>query len=175
MKPTADTQNPLQPYGGGDERYTLLSEAVVRARQEHDELEEKLADLYAQVCTVRKDENIFHLNDHVRVLNERVKRFMTEWSAHISWEKTELFPYAVWYLETEPDLFTLMEQDYGLAERFIGSFLNTLEQAVLPISPEEAKALSSYLLQAYAFLKNRLNEEEEIIETLEDHSNVYSF
>lgn len=175
MKTTADTQQPLQPYGGDDERYGLLSDAVVRARQEHDALEEELADLYAQVCTVRKDDDILHLNDHIRVLNERVKHFMSEWSAHISWEKTELFPYAVWYLETEPDLFTLMEQDYGLAERFISSFLNTLEQSVLPISPDEAKALSSYLLQAYAFLKNRLNEEEEIIETLEDHSNVYSF
>lgn len=175
MKPTVDMDKPLQPYAGDDERYSLLSDAVVRARQEHDALEEELADLYAQVCTVRKDEDILHLNDHVKVLNERVKHFMTEWSAHIAWEKTDLFPYAVWYLETEPDLFTLMEQDYGLAERFIGSFLKTLEQAVLPISPDEAKALSSYLLQAYAFLKNRLNEEEEIIETLEDHSNVYSF
>ncbi|SFA97815.1 hypothetical protein SAMN05216312_102629 [Cohnella sp. OV330] len=173
---TLDETNKAQlPCEGDDERYAHLSVAVVRARQEHDALEEELADLYAQVCTVRKDEDIVHLNANVRILNERVKHFMREWSAHIAWEKTELFPYAVWYLETEPDLFTLMEQDYGLAERFIGSFLNTLEQSVLPISPEEAKALSSYLLQAYAFLKNRLNEEEEIIDTLEDHSNVYSY
>lgn len=35
--------------------------------------------------------------------------------------------------------------------------------------------LSSRLLQAYACLKNRLNEEQEIIDTLEDRSNVYSF
>lgn len=175
MKTNREDTRASHPIAGSDERYTLLSEAVVRARQEHDALEAELADLYAQACTVRKDEDIVHLNANVRILNERVKHFMTEWSAHIEWEKTELFPYATWYLETEPDLFALMELDYGLAERFIGSFLNTLEQAVLPISPEEAKALSSRLLQAYACLKNRLNEEQEIIDTLEDHSNVYSF
>lgn len=98
MSTTKNTNNALQPYGGDDERYTLLSDAVVRARQEHDALEEELADLYAQVCTVRKDEDILHLNAHVRMLNERVKHFMTEWSAHIAWEKTELFPtrYGTW-------------------------------------------------------------------------------
>lgn len=175
MKTNREANRAPQPIEIDIDRYTHLNEAVNRARQEHDALEAELADLYAQACTVRKDEDIVHLNANVRILNERVKHFMTEWSAHIEWEKTELFPYATWYLETEPDLFALMELDYGLAERFIGSFLNTLEQAILPISPEEAKALSSRLLQAYACLKNRLNEEQEIIDTLEDRSNVYSF
>ncbi|MDG0814373.1 hypothetical protein [Cohnella rhizosphaerae] len=122
MKTNREANRPPQPVEIDIERYAHLNEAVNRARQEHDALEAELADLYAQACTVRKDEDVVHLNANVRILNERVKHFMTEWSAHIAWEKTELFPYAAWYLETEPDLFALMELDYGLAERFIGSF-----------------------------------------------------
>ncbi|MCD9020683.1 hemerythrin domain-containing protein [Cohnella silvisoli] len=162
-------------YHAADARHFLLENAVVRAKQEHDLLKEELQDLYAQVCTVRSDEDEIRLNREIRQLNDSVKHFMKEWSDHTKWEESELFPYAAWYLGAEPDMFALMEQEYELAEQYIQAFLHTLDRAVIPVSHEEARKMASYLLQAYAFLKNRFQEEEEIMQSLTDRSNGYGF
>lgn len=50
-----------------------------------------------------------------------------------------------------------------------------IRAAVIPVSREEARRMVSYLLQAYAFLKNRFDEEEVIWVALTDRSNRYDY
>ncbi|WP_164472654.1 hemerythrin domain-containing protein [Cohnella candidum] len=172
MKSHALLDNALPP---ADMRQLVLDTAVVRAKQEHDLLKRELQDIYDLACTVRSDMNVPRLNREIRELNENVKRFMAEWNIHVQWEENELFPYASWYLGGEPDLFALMEQEYELAEQFIRAFLHTLDRAVIPVPHDEAYRMASYLLQAYAVLKNRFVEEEEIMSALTDRSNRFDF
>jgi hypothetical protein len=144
-------------------------------KQEHELLKQELQEIYSRACAVRSDYDVPRLNRKIRQLNEVVKQFMTEWHAHIEWEEAELFPYVTSYLGEEPDLFALMEQEYELAEQFICAFLQTLDRAVIPVPHDEAYRMASYLLQAYAVMKNRFIEEEEILLELTDHSNRYDF
>lgn len=172
MNTYAQLEHALPP---ADVRQLMLDLAVVRAKQEHDLLKEELQDIYARVCTIRRDKDEKRLNIELRHLNDCVQQFMKEWSAHTQWEETELFPYATWYLGAEPDLFTLMEQEYEIAEEFLLAFLHALDRSVFPIQHEEAYRMASYLLQAYAVLRNRFVEEEEIMLALTDRSNKYDF
>ncbi|MBB6671760.1 hemerythrin domain-containing protein [Cohnella nanjingensis] len=158
---------------GGSAASLALNETVVRAKLERDLLEMELQDLYAQACTVRLDEDAARLNREIRELREAVRHFLAEWSAHVAWEQSELFPCAAWCLAEEPSLFASMKEDYRRAERFVRDFLHAMEQAPLPVSREQAKKLAAGLLQAYACLKNRLREEEEIVMSLEDRVNVF--
>ncbi len=158
-----------------DIRELLLETAVVRARQEHEELREALADMYEQVCLVRVGAEQNRLNRELRKLKELVKQFQVKWEAHIRWEENELFPYSAWYFGEDPDLFAYMEQEYELAEQYLQAFLHTLDRSVIPIAADEARRMTSYLMQAYAFLKNRFDEEEEILTALTDHSNGFDY
>ncbi|MCC3375956.1 hemerythrin domain-containing protein [Cohnella sp. REN36] len=149
-----------------------LRETVVRAKLERDLLEIELQDLYQQACTVRLDEDLARLHREIRELRAAVRRFLSEWSAHVSWERSELFPCAAWYLAGEPDLFAPMEEDYRRAERFVREFLAAADVAPAPVSREEAKRLATRLLQAYACLKNRLREEADIVSAIESRSSL---
>lgn len=158
-----------------DIRELLLENAVERARQEHEELREALVDMYEQVCLVRAGAEQNRLNRELRKLRELVKQFRTKWEAHIRWEESELFPYSAWYFGEDPDLFDYMEQEYELADQYLQAFLHTIDRSVIPIQAEEARRMTSYLMQAYAFLKNRFEEEEEILTALTDRSNSYNY
>nr|WP_255807517.1 hemerythrin domain-containing protein [Cohnella mopanensis] len=148
---------------GADIREVRLETCITRAKQEHDLLKEELQDIFEQACIVRSGVDESRLNREIVELNENVKHFMKDWNEHTLWEESELFPYAAWLLGSEPDLYALMEQEYELADRSIREFVQTLERTSLPIGREEACRMTSYLIQAYAILKNRFKEEEEIM------------
>ncbi|WP_052476098.1 hemerythrin domain-containing protein [Cohnella kolymensis] len=160
---------------GGSVREFLIQDTVQRAKQEHDLLKEELQDIYQQACIVRREQNEIRLNREMRQLKDSVTHFIKEWSAHTRWEESELFPFAANYWGEEPDLFALMEQEFELAEQFIRGFLQTLDRAVVLLPQEEARRMASYLIQAYAILKNRFSEEEEIILLLTDRSNSFAY
>ncbi|TJY41135.1 hemerythrin domain-containing protein [Cohnella pontilimi] len=149
----------------------VLQNALDRAKQEHELLKEELQDIFGQVCAIRSGQDEIRLNRQIGQLNDSVKHFMKHWGDHTSWEDREFFPYASWYLGTEPDCFALMEQEYELAEQYIRAFLQELQRSHIPIPREEARRMASYLIQAYAVLKNRFREEEEVMEELTDRSN----
>lgn len=159
----------------GGVRDFWFQDAVVRAKHEHDLLKEELQDIFAQACKVRNEADDIRRNREIRQLKDSVKHFVKQWSAHAKWEETELFPCAASYWGEEPDCFALMEQEYDLAEQYIRGFLHTVDRAVIPIPLDEARRMTSYLIQAYAVLKNRFCEEEEIIGLLTDRSNVYGY
>jgi len=146
-----------------DIRDRVLECSINRAKHEHGLLKEELQDIFEQACLVRKGKEESLLNREIIELNEHVKHFMKDWNEHTLWEKSELFPYAAWLLGAEPDLYSLMDHEYELAERSIQAFVQTLEKATFPIKQDEACRMTSYLIQAYAILKNRFQEEEEIM------------
>lgn len=154
-----------------DVRGLLLETAVARARQEHEQLRAALHDMYAQVCVIRAGAGPGELNRELRKLRDIVRAFMHKWEAHVQWEENELFPHAVSYFGEEPDLFAYMEQEYELAEHYLRAFLQTLDRSIIPVPQEDAHRMTSYLLQAYAFLTNRFEEEDEIWTALVDRSN----
>jgi len=78
-----------------------------------------------------------------------------------------LLPRAASRLGAEPDLFELMEREYGCAERDFLTCIDVLESSPQPLRAEDAKRLSSCVIQAYAVMNGRLREEEEIIRELE--------
>jgi hypothetical protein len=96
---------------------------------------------------------------------------LKEWRAHIRREEEDLFPYAASYWGEAPELLHYMEQEDELAENYIRAFLHELSRSVIPVSREEARRMTSYLLQAYAFLKNRFDEEDDLLDSLTDRSN----
>lgn len=152
-------------------RGLLLDTGVARARQEHEQLREALLDMYAQVCVIRAGAKSGELDRELRKLRNIVREFMHQWEAHVEWEENELFPYMISIFGEEPDLFAYMEQEYELAEQYMRAFLNALDRSIIPVSQEDAHQMTSYLLQAYAFLVNRFEEEEEIWAALLHRSN----
>ena len=156
-------------------RERMLESSVARARQEHEALKDELRSIYDQACVVRNDSEEKRLNREIRQLHDCVKMFMRHWSAHTKWEDSELYPQAASYLGAEPDLFLLMEQEYELADQYLRTFLRALEKVEYPIGQEEARKMTSYLIQAYAVLNNRFREEDEIMLDLTDKSNAYGF
>jgi hemerythrin-like domain-containing protein len=151
----------------------MLENSVARAQQEHELLKQELRNIYEQACIVRNVPEDRRLNREIGQLHDIVKLFMRHWSAHTQWEDSELFPHAASYLGAEPDLFTLMEQEYELAEQYIRKFLQALDKSNLPMNREEARKIASYLIQAYAVLNNRFREEEEIMLELAERSKAY--
>lgn len=152
-------------------RQLMLEQAVLQGRQDLGELKEELHVLYEQVCLVRNEADEERLNRNLRLLEQMVKHFLKGWNAHIRREENELFPYAASYWGEAPELLDYMEQDYELAENYIQAFLHELSRSVIPVSREEARRMTSYLLQAYAFLKNRFDEEDDLLDSLTDRSN----
>ncbi|TVY01971.1 hemerythrin domain-containing protein [Cohnella terricola] len=160
---------------GGDLRELIIDSTVARAKQEHELLSEELREIYEQACTIRRGQDAKRLNREIRQLGDSVKHFLKHWTAHTQWEDDELFPSAASVLGAEPDLFSLMEHEYELAEQYIQAFTQLLEKAAAPIDQEEARKMTTYLIQAYAVLSNRFREEEEIMLELTDRSNAYGF
>ncbi|MCC3373559.1 hemerythrin domain-containing protein [Cohnella sp. REN36] len=158
-----------------DTKLLLLEKAVVRARLDLETLKKELIEVYDKACIVRKDENINRLNQELHELNQTLKHFLRDWCNHNEWEETDLYPYAVWYFGEDPQLFDYMEQDHKMAELYIHAFLQTLNRTTVPVSQKTARRMASYLLQAYAFLKIKFKEEEDILTALEDHSNRFHF
>ncbi|WP_276358001.1 hemerythrin domain-containing protein [Cohnella caldifontis] len=155
----------------GDVRQLLLDKAIGQTRIDLDGLKAELRLLYAQACKVRTDGDAVRLNRQLRRLDQTVKQFLRDWNDHTRREAEDLFPYAAWYLGEDPELFAYLEQEDELAGQFIRAFLHALDRSVIPVQPEEARRMASYLLQAYAFLKNRFEEEEEMLDVLTDRSN----
>lgn len=163
------------PVPNADIRHILLDSAMSRAAQEHELLKKDLQDIFSQACSVRIEKDIVRLGRELQHLKRTVKEFMKEWNEHTRWEEEELFPYAAAYLGEEPDLFDYMEQEYELAEHFVRAFLHELDRSVIPVGHEDAYRMASYLLQAYAFLKNRFDEEEDILASLADRSDRFGY
>jgi hemerythrin-like domain-containing protein len=154
----------------GDVRQLLLEEAISRARMDLGELKDELHLLYEQAVRLRTDSDAVQLNRRLRRLNRIVRQFVRHWNEHIRREEDDLFPYAAPYLGEDPELVACMEQEHELAQPFIQAFQRTFERTALPVRPEEARRMASFLLQAYAFLKNRCDEEEEMLAVLTDRS-----
>lgn len=140
-----------------------LDMAVIRAREENGQLKEELHDIYEQACEIRKQDDSDRLEERLQLLNETVQRFTRHWSEHSRWEESVLLPCVASYLDEDPNLFAYMEQENELAEPYLDAFREQLGRKPLPATREDAKRLTSNLLQAYAFLKNRVDEEEEIL------------
>ncbi|RKP52971.1 hypothetical protein D7Z26_14600 [Cohnella endophytica] len=160
-------------------RYCLLEQAIERAKQERGVLNEELKAIYDQTCAVSNDKDTVSLNRDVELLTECVRHFIRDWSEYKSWEDAELFPHAALYLGVESDSFELMEREYELGERLLEACGHHLDGSLrVAATPENVRAVTSSLLQAYAFLKNRFREEEEMMEALEDQtdrSNKFGF
>jgi hypothetical protein len=139
---------------------------MLRAMQEHDLLRDELRNIFEQACSVREGQDEIGLNRDIRELCENVKVFMQDWNEHTSWEETELFPNAVRILGAEPDLYSLMGREYDLAERSIQAFMQSFDRSNLPLRRDDARRMAGYLIQAYAVMKNRFREEEEIMQEL---------
>ncbi|QGG55081.1 hypothetical protein [Paenibacillus sp. B01] len=163
-----------------EERFATLTHpapdiAVERASQEQERLHAELQALVRQTCSVRQAEEPARLSREFRKLTSQVLKLQEDWQAHSRWVETEFLPYVTWYWGEEPDLFALMDHEYELAERCLERFNERLGQAAVPLEPEDARKLTSHLLQAYAILKNRMLEEEELVQQLKDRSNRYDF
>jgi len=164
------TENP-----GADLHELMIDSSVARAMQEHEILQEELAEICEQARRIGKGGDPKQINEDIRQLGGRVERFMKHWSAHTEWEDEELLPNSASVLGADPDLFTLMEREHELAEEYLRVFEHSLERAIFPIDRKEALRLASLLVQACAVLNNRFREEEEIMRVLTDRSNAYGF
>jgi hypothetical protein len=158
-----------------DMRELMLETGASRAIHEHDQLRQRLQRLYRLACDVRHENDDAILNDKLQQLYAEVQALKSEWNEHDRWEKHELFPYASWYLGLEPDLHHSIEQEYGLAGKYLHLFSVQADRLQKPYSRSEATRLASYILYAYAALVNRLEEEDQIIRSLDDRSNKYDF
>ncbi|CAH0118099.1 MULTISPECIES: hemerythrin domain-containing protein [unclassified Paenibacillus] len=153
----------------------LLEEAVDRLKEEHAALRKGLMELREAAQTIvreRHDEQLIHI---ITGLKKKVVSYMSELAAHARWEDETLFPMIAWYFGEEPEQFCAMEHGHELAEQYVLAFLGALDRAVLPIRPEAATEMASYLAQAYLVLMNHFQEEEEMIVTLADRSNAYGY
>lgn len=158
-----------------DMRQLIMETGATRAIQEHNSLRHQLQRLYALACDIRNVSEGPLLNATIRQMYDAVQALMAEWHEHDRWEKIELFPYASWYLGLESDLHASIEHEYSLADKYLHLFVMQADRLHMPLKHSDANRLSSYLLYAYAALINRLEEEEQIIRSLEDHSNKYDF
>ncbi len=158
-----------------DMRQLMVETGASRAIHEHDQLRQRLQRLYSLACDVRHEDEDAILNDKIRQLYDEVQSLKSEWNEHDRWEKIELFPYASWYLGLEPDLHHSIEQEYGLAGKYLHMFIAQADRLQKPYPRSEATRLASYVLYAYAALVNRLEEEDQIIRSLDDCSNKYDF
>lgn len=165
-------ENKLPP---ADQCQAILEVTVVRAKQEHHHIKQLLQHIYSLACTARGEAQIPRLNTILLQLSEEVRQLLDELQSHNRWEKTELFPYASQYLDLEPDLFASFEKEYGLAEKCIRAYLQMSSNVAVPIQHEEAYRMTSFILQAYAVLNNRLVEEEDIMKAATDQSNPYDY
>lgn len=156
-------------------RQLMAETGASRAIHEHDLLRLRLQRLYRLACEVRHENDDTILNDKIRQLYDEVQSLKSEWNEHDRWEKLELFPYASWYLGLEPDLHHSIEQEYGLAAKYLHLFVVQADRLQKPYPRNEATRLASYVLYAYAALVNRLEEEDQIIRSLDDRSNKYDF
>ncbi|QJC50954.1 hypothetical protein HGI30_04845 [Paenibacillus albicereus] len=149
--------------------------AVERASREQEKLQSELQALVRQTCSVRHLQEPAVLSREFRKLTSQVLQLQEDWHEHARWVETEFLPYVTWYWGEEPNLFALMDHEYGLADRCLERFHERLGHTAVPLAPEEARKLTSPLLQAYAVLKNRMLEEEELVQQLKDRSNRYDF
>jgi len=144
-----------------------LSESVARARLEHEALKDELRSIYEQARRLRSAEESGASGRELDRLHDSLKLFIRDLHEHVRWEDAELLPRAASRLGAEPDLFELMEREYGCAERDFLTCIDVLESSPQPLRAEDAKRLSSCVIQAYAVMNGRLREEEEIIRELE--------
>lgn len=149
--------------------------AVERAAREHERLQSELQELVRQTCSVRHMQEPSRLHGEFRKLTSQVLQLQEDWQDHTKWVETEFLPYAAWYWGEEPELFAHIDHEYVLAHKMLDRFTEQLGRINGPLDPAEARRLTSYLLQAYAVLKNRMLEEEEIMQQLQDQSNRYDF
>ncbi len=152
-----------------------LNDALARVKKEHAGLQEGLKKLYRDACAVRGENDPRLIADKLDVLIGTAQAYKMSLAEHSQWEENELFPLAVWYFGNDMDVFTLMEQEHEMAEHYIDAFLVQVEQTPQPLDHEGAVRLASYLLQAYALLRNHFKEEEEILDAFADQSNGYGF
>lgn len=152
-----------------------LMGAIDRLKIEHSRLAKDLQRVYDETCTVRGEENLYTLNQLMIKLRSTVRQFKAKLAEHSEWEENELFPLAVWYFGNDMDVFTLMEQEHVLALHYVDTFLAQVDKPNHAINHTEAHRLASYLLQAYAILKNHFKEEEDMLVAFADQSNGYGF
>lgn len=138
-------------------------------------LEDALTEINREARTIGIDETIENWGSELRELRGKVAEFQKALVEHTNWEEEKMFPMAAWYFGEEPEQFTNMEQEHEIAEQFLQAYVGAVERITQPVERVEAHDMASYLLQAYAVLKNHFRQEEEIIAALEDRSNTYSF
>lgn len=154
---------------------TILATTVSRAKHEHEQLRQQLQRIYELVCRARSEGDNEKLNASIRLMNEAVRKFLSGWQSHNRWERSELFPYVSCYLGLEPDLFASIDKEYGLADKYMNTYLAIASESQKQVQPEVVQRMTSYLLQAYAVLLNRLAEEEDILIAATDRSNKYDY
>src|SRR4051794_25676713 len=104
----------------GTAHLTVLSEALDRLKQEHEELMQVLLEMEAQALELKQEEDITKAMSSLMHLKLWTAAFMEELERHSNWEEKELFPFLHDYFHKEmaPSIipsFWMLEKDHELA------------------------------------------------------------
>lgn len=167
---------PEMMYGTFGHPLYQLNDSVQRLQEEHVLLEEGLSELYRMAKSIGANPQTINWSGALHYLGVMAAAFRRDMEAHVKWEAEKMFPMIAWYVGEELDHFTLMEQEYELADQYIEAFLEAVRQIHdRSICRKEATDMASYLLEAHSILKLHLRKEEDLIFALSDRSNEYGY
>ena len=153
-----------------------LNDSVQRLEEENVQLKEGLNELFRMAKAIGRNENMQNWSGTLRYLAVMAGVFRSDMEAHVKWEAETMFPMIAWYVGDELEHFTLMEQEYELANQFIQAFLDAVKETHnRPVLRKEAVEMASYLIEACEILVQHFLKEEDLIYALGDRTNEYGY
>lgn len=149
-----------------------LSNAVDRLKEEHAILRKKIKHLELSAKEVNLLEDLEKGHQILKKLMEETDIFVNELEQHADWEEHELFAFLHAYFQREPvpsilPSFWVLEKDHELANSFIASFHDSVNQISNDtVGKERYVEAASHLLQACLILNDHLTMEEQLVYSL---------
>ncbi|MDQ1909927.1 hemerythrin domain-containing protein [Paenibacillus sp. GD4] len=169
MKTAVPWKEPLSEPAHPTELYHAIKQLI----EEHEQLKlliQALEEKARQAALSRDTEEQLKA---LRDLKADTVQFMSQMNRHSSWEEQVLYPFLHEYFDLSmgPSMvpsFWVLEKDHDLAEAYMDSFIDAVEDLASPGDRRQLQSVAEHLLQACRILSGHLAMEEQLVYPLSD-------